>query len=114
MRVIVSVVTASVLALALGAGCGGRNTRTIAAATFDPTSGTAYAFEVDDSRRGGDSTIVIFCNQSLPAICYRAVPQDVQDAEQMRVLRIALDNIRRQRVDEGRPRVPPGTFTVSP
>jgi hypothetical protein len=115
VRIIVAI--ASLLTFALGAGCGGPSTRTIGAATFDPTSGTAYAFEVDDGARGHDHTVVIFCNQSLPAICYRAVPQDVTDAEQMRILRTALDNIRRQRVDDAQPRTPvpaPPAFTISP
>lgn len=94
------------LALALGAGCGGPSRRSISAAVVDQTSGTAYAFEVDDSRRGGDYSVVIFCNQALPAICYRASPQDVRNVDELRALRLAIDTIRVRRADEARVRVP--------
>lgn len=88
----------AVLAVA-GPGCSRPSTRTIGAAVMDQTSGTAYAFEVDDSLRQ-DHSVVIFCNQALPYICYRAVPQDVATAEELRVLRISLDTIRLRRADE--------------
>lgn len=87
------------------AGCRGAAIRRVQTAGVDQRSGTVFAFEIDDARRG-DVTTVIVCNAVLPVLCYRLVPGQLEWADIAAVQRM-LEHERVQRALDARPVTPP-------